>query len=85
MEVAREEEFSPVKNKEGIDSPETAQKAMVDLHRRWLGEAGVEVAPGAKVEISPLFALNKEELREKLQGKRLKIKKDLYLDETFKL
>jgi len=85
MEVAREEEFSPVKNKEGMDSPETAQKAMVDLHRRWLEEAGAEVAPGAKVEISPLFALNKEELREKLQGKRLKIKKDLYLDETFKL
>ena len=85
MEVAREEEFSPVKNKEGMDSPKTAQKAMVDLHRRWLGEAGVEVAPDAKVEISPLFALNKEELREKLQGKRLKIEKDLYLDETFKV
>jgi UDP-N-acetylglucosamine/UDP-N-acetylgalactosamine diphosphorylase len=85
MEVAREEEFSPVKNKEGMDSPETARQAMVDLHRKWLKDAGAEVAPGAKVEISPLFALNKEELREKLQGKRLKIEKDLYLDETFKV
>jgi len=84
MEVAREEEFSPVKNKEGMDSAETAQKAMLDLHRRWLQEAGVEVAPGAKVEISPLFALDKEELGKKVQGKRLKVKEDLYLDETSK-
>ena len=79
MEVVREEEFSPVKNREGMDSPETARQAMVDLHRKWLEEAGIEVAPGVKVEISPLFAIDKEELREKVQGKGVKIEKDLYL------
>jgi UDP-N-acetylglucosamine/UDP-N-acetylgalactosamine diphosphorylase len=84
MEVLREEEFSPVKNKEGMDSPETARKAMSDLHRRWLDEAGLEVAPGAKVEISPLFALDKEELGKKFKGKGVKVKEDLYLDEKFK-
>ncbi len=85
MEVVREEEFSPVKNKEGMDSPETARRAMSDLHRRWLEEAGVEVAAGAKVEISPLFALDKEELGEKVKGKSFKVKEDLYMDETFKI
>jgi hypothetical protein len=36
MEVAREEEFAPVKNKEGPDSPDTARQALIDLHRSWL-------------------------------------------------
>jgi UDP-N-acetylglucosamine/UDP-N-acetylgalactosamine diphosphorylase len=83
MEVVREEEFAPVKNRAGADSPETARQAMVRLHRKWLEEAGAEIAPGAKVEISPLFALDKEELGEKVKGKRLRVKEDLYLDETF--
>jgi UDP-N-acetylglucosamine/UDP-N-acetylgalactosamine diphosphorylase len=85
MEVVREEEFSPVKNREGMDSPETARQAMINLHRKWLEEAGVEVSPGVEVEISPLFALNEEELKKKLGGKRLKAERDLYLDEKSKL
>jgi UDP-N-acetylglucosamine/UDP-N-acetylgalactosamine diphosphorylase len=68
MEISREEEFAPVKNKDGSDSPETARSAMVELHRSWLKKANVKVVPGAAIEISPLFALDEDELCSKLQN-----------------
>ncbi len=80
LEVIREEEFSPVKNQRGNDSPETVRVAMNHLHRRWLKEAGAEVAPEAQVEISPLFALDQEEVVEKLKGKKLTIREDKYIE-----
>jgi UDP-N-acetylglucosamine/UDP-N-acetylgalactosamine diphosphorylase len=78
VEVAREEEFAPVKNQTGIDSPDTARRAMVNLFRRWLEDVGVQVAPGAQVEISPVFALDQEELAEKLKGKKMVVGEDTY-------
>lgn len=39
---------------------------MVALHRQWLARAGVQVARGVDVEISPLFALDADELAAKL-------------------
>ena len=47
------------------DSPTTAKAAMVALHRRWLGEAGIMVGDGVEVELSPFVALDAEELRSK--------------------
>jgi len=78
MEVAREEEFAPVKNQTGADSPDTARQAMTNLFTQWLIEAGAQVSPGARVEISPLFALDKEEMMEKLKGKRVEVREDTY-------
>lgn len=78
MEVDRAEEFSPVKNKSGSDSPMTARKSMVSLHKNWLRDAGVNVPSGLKVEVSPLFALDKEELIIKLRGTIQSITKDTY-------
>lgn len=80
MEVVREEEFAPVKSKDGPDSPETAKRAMTNLHRSWLRKAGIEAGPDAKIEISPLFALDSIELQEKIKNKKFTGKKDIYLN-----
>ncbi|MBN1444010.1 MAG: hypothetical protein JXA90_14970, partial [Planctomycetes bacterium] len=54
LEIVREQEFAPIKNRSGVDSLESARELMVSEHRRWLGEVGID-ARGA-VEISPLAA-----------------------------
>jgi len=68
LEIRREEEFSPVKNAVGQDSPETCRRDMSALYADWLSEAGVRVPrerdgrPSHPIEISPLFALDAAEL-----------------------
>ncbi|MBL7130849.1 MAG: UTP--glucose-1-phosphate uridylyltransferase [Candidatus Omnitrophica bacterium] len=80
MEISREEEFAPVKNKQGDNSPETVRKIMSDIYKNWLKDAGIEATPQARVEISPLLALSKEELRSKIQGRNIAADKDIYLE-----
>ncbi len=65
VETHRQEEFSPVKNATGSDSPDTASADQIALFTRWLKEAGVETH-GYPVEISPLFALDANELKAKI-------------------
>jgi UDP-N-acetylglucosamine/UDP-N-acetylgalactosamine diphosphorylase len=67
VEARREEEFAPLKNATGADSPETVRQAQLALHARWLAHAGIETG-GHPVEVSPLFALDVEELKSKLPG-----------------
>jgi UDP-N-acetylglucosamine/UDP-N-acetylgalactosamine diphosphorylase len=67
LPTARADEFGPVKNKEGTDSPATAQQMLCDQAARWLGNAGIVVPDGIRVEISPLFALDAEEVQTRAQ------------------
>ncbi len=79
LEVNRQEEFAPVKNLKGIDSPETARAAMCSLHRKWLQDAGVDIHPEAQVEISPLYALDRDELLQKVKGQEFRFMTSCYL------
>jgi len=67
VEVDRATEFSPVKNKDGADSPETAQAAMIALHRAWIESAGARVAHKVPVEIGGGFALDAEEAAHRIE------------------
>ena len=75
MEVVREDEFSPVKNAEGKDSPDTAKQSMINMFGRWLGEAGIEIPTNGAgnvagtIEVNPLYALDSEELKENIYSK----------------
>ena len=72
VEADREREFNPVKNAEGNDSPETAQAAIDRIGKQWLAQAGYAVDEGKRVEISPRFAVEPEEVRGRIAEADLK-------------
>jgi len=88
LEVAREDEFAPVKNAPGAesDSPDTARAAVYALSTRHLLAAGggLEVSAcdvdgsaelevsAPEIEISPLLSYAGEGLRMRAQGKSFK-------------
>jgi len=84
MEVDRRQEFSPLKNAEGPDSPATCRADMTALYADWLTAAGVAVPcddtgrPLHPVEISPLYALDADELLYKVP-RDLRVEGPLYL------
>ncbi|NOX59189.1 MAG: hypothetical protein GXP29_10075, partial [Planctomycetes bacterium] len=87
LEMPRSDCFSPVKNAEGVDSAETARRDMVRRASGWLEACGVKVPtdsqgnPQATIEISPLRAINAEQLRQSMdEAVTIKAGDRIYLD-----
>ncbi|KAG6814157.1 hypothetical protein H0H92_002152 [Tricholoma furcatifolium] len=70
LEVARIDEFSPLKNAPGSssDCPETSRRDLLAQHKRFLEKAGATVQDGVEIEISPLVSYAGEGL-ESIRGK----------------
>ncbi len=68
VETSRTEEFAPIKNASGDDSPATSHQLQSDRAGAWLATTGTKIprrADGsvdAKIEISPLTALDPSDL-----------------------
>ena len=62
IEAARADDFSPVKNAEGVDSPQSSKEDQLRMFARWLKAAGESIEtdssglPAINFEISPRFA-----------------------------
>ncbi|WPJ94483.1 UDPGP type 1 family protein [Coraliomargarita algicola] len=62
IEAARADDFSPVKNAEGVDSPKSCKEDQLRMFARWLKAAGEAIEtdetglPAITFEISPRFA-----------------------------
>ena len=57
-------EFSPVKNAEGNDSPATCKMDMQNKWKKWFAEIGVKLPKGIPVEVDPAYAIDAADLRE---------------------
>lgn len=70
VEARRADAFSPVKNAEGVDSPQTSRDDQMRQFARWMHAAGVPVPvdqtgkPTLRIEISPLFATDEDSFAE---------------------
>ncbi len=68
LETDRVEEFAPIKNADGVDSPATSRALQIERAARWLESRGVRVPrnaegePDAVLEIRPLTAIEPDDL-----------------------
>lgn len=80
LEVLREHEFAPVKNRTGEDSLQSSRLMQSNLHKGLLKGLGIVVPDEVLVEISPLFALEKDDLKARLKDLPGRIVKDMYIE-----
>jgi len=66
IEARRADDFSPVKNADGVDSPRTCRDDQLRQFGRWLHANGATLAadatglPAARIEVSPLFGYDED-------------------------
>ena len=66
VETRRADDFSPVKNAEGVDSPKTCREDQLRQFARWLKANGADVKtdatglPKLTIEVSPLFGYDED-------------------------
>jgi len=88
IETRREDDFAPVKNAEGVDSPATCREAQLRQYARWLEAQGAAVpagsngAPAVTLEVSPLFGYDEESFAEAWRRLEPKpsVREGLYLE-----
>ena len=74
LQTLRGEEFAPVKNAAGEDSPDVTRRMMVARAAGWLESAGLSVPrkadgpPDCVIEIAPSFALSPQDIKAKKDG-----------------
>ncbi len=87
LETRRASEFSPVKNRQGLDSPGTSAEAQMKEFASWLEGAGEIVAktdngvPLYPIEVSPLFGYDEATFLQKWKSlaKKPDLNQSLYL------
>jgi len=87
IETERAEDFSPVKNAEGVDSPLSCKQDQLKQAARWLKELGEVVPmdaqglPLVSIEISPFFGYDFFSFKKRWSQLKQKpsFSKDLYL------
>ena len=87
LETLRSEEFAPVKNVEGPDSPEVTRQMMIDRAADWLESAGIDIpkkpngSVDCEIEIAPSFAIAREDVlaKKNLVPKPIRAAQQFYL------
>jgi UDP-N-acetylglucosamine/UDP-N-acetylgalactosamine diphosphorylase len=88
IETRRADDFSPVKNAEGVDSPRTSRADQIAQFGRWLASAGAALEtdpaghPLQSLEISPLFGYDEATFLERWEALSPKpaVTEGLYLE-----
>ncbi len=88
IETLRADDFSPVKNAEGLDSPKTCREDQLRQFGRWLNANGGTVVtdptglPAVTIEVSPLFGYDEDSFAEAWRARTPKpaVREGLYLE-----
>ena len=88
IEARRADDFSPVKNADGLDSPQTCREDQLRQFARWLRANGAALPvdatglPALTVEVSPLFGYDEDSFADawKARGGSLAVRDGLYLE-----